>query len=710
MGFFSKIKEFFTKGIERKVSMSIEGRAVFPTDSYITNSREAFQKNELVYAAILEITSSLSESPIQIKDTKGEVLESHPFLDLIANPNPFTTEFELWEMTLIHMYLAGNAYWFKVRSGNGKIQEIWPLRPDRMRIVPSSKELISQYMYVLDGKEYPIDVQDILHFKFPNPTSDIYGMSPIKPALRQISTDNEATQFTKALLQNSAVPGGILTTEQPLQEHLVRRMQEQWHSKYGNNNRGTVAVVDSGLSYQAIGMNMNELSFADLRNISESRILMVLGVPPILVGAKTGLEHATYSNYKEARKSYQEETISPLQRRLSAKLEKDDDFNPENFDFSFDKSLTISFTEQQQKMIEENRLNFEKGILTREEARMALGLDPEVPEEETNPQEEENERLREENEQLREEEEKSIADFQKKAIMSFISGNISDDPAVAKYLQTLDSEVIEQKRNESDTKLIDAAIGRNTIADAYVDKFQRFAELELKKQGQQVLSLIDESNEQFGFDELNKLKQKNEELERIWIASISLSDNAAGLVGALLHLSSKNAAASLDSEVVLFPDAVDELTRSRVSKFGASFSRDSSNKVANTLVKVQEEKLTKAQTRRELRKLFRGKAAKSRAERLARTETIKIANAGAKEAFRQAGITELKWVALEDSCPYCMALNNKTVGIEESFIKSDEMFQPEGAVSPLNTSYDGSIDHPPAHPNCRCAIVPESME
>jgi len=50
--------------------------------------------------------------------------------------------------------------------------------------------------------------------------------------------------------------------------------------------------------------------------LSETRICSAFGVPAILVGANTGLQRSTYSNYREARESFWEETLLPLYRRI----------------------------------------------------------------------------------------------------------------------------------------------------------------------------------------------------------------------------------------------------------------------------------------------------------------------------------------------------------------------------------------------------------
>src|SRR5260370_36758886 len=68
-------------------------------------------------------------------------------------------------------------------------------------------------------------------------------------------------------------------------------------------------------------MSLRDLEFPDLRAFSESRICAALQVPPILVGAKVGLDRSTFTNYQEARKQLWEEAIFSLQRRFRDPVE-----------------------------------------------------------------------------------------------------------------------------------------------------------------------------------------------------------------------------------------------------------------------------------------------------------------------------------------------------------------------------------------------------
>ncbi len=71
-----------------------------------------------------------------------------------------------------------------------------------------------------------------------------------------------------------------------------------------------------------------------------------------------------------------------------------------------------------------------------------------------------------------------------------------------------------------------------------------------------------------------------------------------------------------------------------------------------------------------------------RAERIARTEVIAAASQGAVDSYKEAGLTESEWYPAMDErlCPLCESL---------------------AGVHALEEQYT-----PPAHPNCRCVLLP----
>lgn len=355
---------------------------VYPGQSFLSFASAGFGRNELVYACIMEKATSLPEAPMRVygPDGLGESREGHPLRQLISAPNPMLTEFEMFELTVIHLDLAGAAFWEIVRDRAGKPRQLWPLRPDLVRMI-RQRDGRTRYGYLLGGGIVDLGT-DVLQFKYPNPIDPLVGQPPLRPAVRAVALDNEATDFVKTLLQNRAVPGVVITTQKRVDQDISDRLATKWKQKFGGSKRGEPAVLQAGMDVKVLGLNPSDLEFPDLRTISETRICSAFGVPPILIGAKAGLDRSTFANYKEARTSFWEETIMPLQRRIGDVITGqllpqvlDAEFAlPRRVTVRWDRSDVLALKESEQAIWERANNALRAGAITVNDFRRIVGL------------------------------------------------------------------------------------------------------------------------------------------------------------------------------------------------------------------------------------------------------------------------------------------------------------------------------------------------
>lgn len=93
-----------------------------------------------------------------------------------------------------------------------------------------------------------------------------------------------------------------------------------------------------------------------------------------------------------------------------------------------------------------------------------------------------------------------------------------------------------------------------------------------------------------------------------------------------------------------------------------------------------------------------------RPERTARWETNQLSNAAARETWREAGVTNLRWVAVGDNCPYCTKQDGKVVAIVEPFMADGDVITDDSSDEQLVAKRNTYT--PPMHPGCDCQIVP----
>lgn len=350
--------------------------------SYHSAAREGFRNNELVFACIREHQNALAEAPPLVRHAEtDEVLAANRLTRVLAKPNPHMDWQEFLATIILHYWLAGNAFIEKVRNAAGEVVELWPLRPDRMRIVESRRDFIGGYIFHISAKDWPIPTEDIIHLKIPDPLDDYFGFPPIFAASRSADLDNEASAMSYDTFRNKGInPGIAVETESAIDKDTADRLREQWRQKFEGMKRGEPAFLQAGMKVRDLGFSLNDLAVTDIRDVTESRLAMVFRVPPIMLGAHVGIRNSTYSNFQQARKAFWEDVVGPEISRLEGKLNAD--LVPEFTGRGRD-PVRVAFSTENVSAMQElrdlkwSRANkaFQSGLLSRNEARRSIGYD-----------------------------------------------------------------------------------------------------------------------------------------------------------------------------------------------------------------------------------------------------------------------------------------------------------------------------------------------
>jgi hypothetical protein len=95
---------------------------------------------------------------------------------------------------------------------------------------------------------------------------------------------------------------------------------------------------------------------------------------------------------------------------------------------------------------------------------------------------------------------------------------------------------------------------------------------------------------------------------------------------------------------------------------------------------------------------------KWRATRVARTEASRSLNEGQVSAWKQVGLTRMKWQIAPNPCEFCRSMSQKPHPIDEPFYNvGDRLTTSKGKI--LSFDY-AAVKSPPLHPNCRCTLLP----
>jgi HK97 family phage portal protein len=353
-----------------------------------------YRTNELVFTCIQVRSDSVAEAPLYVfDDTKDEreEIKHHKIRNLLRNPLPNVSEQFFWKVVETYLCIAGFSAWEKQRNNRGEVVGLWPMRPDWCSFMRGQQKPIRAIRYQPHGlPPLDISIEDILLFAYFDPLYPLLKpFSPTMSALNMIDVDNNMTKMLNTFIKNGAFLGGVLSTEnQVLQEAEAKVYKDRWRDVHGGADKaGDIAVLGKGLKFQTTNSSFRDMVFPEVDARSEARITMTFRVPPMLIGAKIGIDRSTFTNYPEARKGFYEGPISSEWNFLASVL--DDQLVP---DFEAVKdNFVCAFYTRDIKALKEDRTSqvdradkMYRGKWAKlNEARKEAGLDP-MPGEEGN--------------------------------------------------------------------------------------------------------------------------------------------------------------------------------------------------------------------------------------------------------------------------------------------------------------------------------------
>lgn len=318
----------------------------------LTDQLRVFRTSALVYRAATIWAEETIQVPMRIFEQHGrtlgaEVLEG-PVWNLLGEINGFQAWPEFLYVTMLNLALTGNAFWWKVRNRRGVPVELWSLKPTEIRTERVGDTASLQYRWFPTEIGHPtagylFDQASIVHLRLPSPLSDVWGMAPVRPAADDIRADQQAKRSTLGMMDNSALPAGVLTSQQDIGEEQAALIRRQWREVYGGPaNTGRIAVLGRGADFKPIAVQPKDLEYLNQRKFSRAGILAAFGTPPIYFG----VESENFGNRREQRRQLWQDKLVPLFRLLEGQLTERllRDFDP-TYIAVLDESRTDVFVE-----------------------------------------------------------------------------------------------------------------------------------------------------------------------------------------------------------------------------------------------------------------------------------------------------------------------------------------------------------------------------
>ena len=284
---------------------------------------EYISTSNAVYACSTLRADTLSGIPLKCygkrNGKKSEVSEG-PVVDLMRKVNDFWTMNRLMTMTELSLCLWGKAYW-AIEKANGRPQEIWWVKPDRVIVYPHPTNYVAGFEYMplnYDGDPLRFAKDEIIWFRYPNPQDEYSGLSPLAAARLAADMSSAAAQSNMNLFKQGYQPGGFITPPkgQTLTPDAAKELGLQIDKRFkGVDKAHKWAVLRFEAEMKTATVTPKDAEFLGTLTWSLEEIARAYKVPLDMIGGQR-----TYENVQAAERAFWYRTMEPESRFIASEI------------------------------------------------------------------------------------------------------------------------------------------------------------------------------------------------------------------------------------------------------------------------------------------------------------------------------------------------------------------------------------------------------
>lgn len=595
-------------------------------------------------------------------DRGKERATNHPNYRLLRHQvNPRMTAFRFKQTITGHLLTWGNGYSQIIRARDGRVAELYILRPDRMKITGSAVKPVYEYRPINPqvGREVikfkPDEILHIPGFGF----DGIKGYSLITLARQSIGMGLALEEHGARYFSNDSRPGGVLKSPRKVSDNVRKNVISSWENAHrGIENKHKVALLEDGIEWQRIGIPPEDSQFLETRQFQAEDIDGFYHVPPHMVGHTekstsygTGIEHQTLH--------FLQFTMEPwfalFESEYLLHL-----FAPEEREVYFAEFLQEALLRADSKA----RAEFYKSLW----GIGSLSADQILEKENMNP-----------------------LPPGRGGDLHFVPLNMIPLDQAASWNQPSE-EGNNSRRALREQRSLTMADNRRKVVERIKPRIEEAAGVVVRSEVREVKKAV----ERF-------LNQRDIPRFQSWLFDFYVEHRAFirdAMAPSLLLLAEevrKMAAEEIVADGAMTQD-FEDFANGYVDVYVVRHAGSSRGQLGKLLNEATEEDAAKLVLDR------LESWGDKRAGQIASREAVEGEGAFTQATWVENGIQEKEWRARGDkNCPYCTSLNGKRVNITQPFVAEGD-FQPEGAEKPLRIR--GLKKHPPIHRGCDCQILP----
>lgn len=272
-----------------------EGKAppwqVYATEAGVSVTPDSSLRLATAWSCVRLLSETIATLPLLIYrelPDGHERASQHPLYSLLHDqPNPNTPAVPFFEAAVMNLQLFGRAFGLvgtPLRPGAlpDRIDLLMPWQVD----VDRPNEMTVRFYYRPDsGGRHEIPADQLIYWRGLS-YNGVDGLSPIEYARQTFGLARAAELFGQRFFGNNAHPGGVLSTEQKIDDDEREIVKTSIEAGYRGVNQLRLMVLDGGWKYTPMGFPPEQAQFLETRVKSDADVCKIFRVPPWMVGVQ----------------------------------------------------------------------------------------------------------------------------------------------------------------------------------------------------------------------------------------------------------------------------------------------------------------------------------------------------------------------------------------------------------------------------------------
>jgi HK97 family phage portal protein len=340
--------------------------------------------SSVITSALAWMMRTFPEAPCvvqRLKDDRWENVAGHELTKLLRKPNPEYGGRVLWMATIMD-FCFGEAFWLKIRNGEGKVVELyWVPRAMMAPKADPATGRLSHYDYKPgSGPAQKLALSDVVHHRFgKDPSNILRGFSPLAAVMREVYIDDKAAGFTAAIMQNLGIVGLIFSPKTgTIPKEEAEKLKAYVQANFTGEKRGQAMMFTGAMDAQLLQYNLQGFDVGPIRDIVEERVSAALAIPAAVIGFGTGLQQTKVgATMREMVKLAWQGGIEPNQAIMADELDRslltEFQTNTDLFRTWFDTTQVEALTESPKERTDRVALLVKENIIKISQAQRELG-------------------------------------------------------------------------------------------------------------------------------------------------------------------------------------------------------------------------------------------------------------------------------------------------------------------------------------------------